>query len=126
KTIFHESQEVWLYNIQLMASRLSNGIFIAAHGGNNGESHNHNDVGDFIVYYKGDPVIIDVGSGTYTAKTFSSDRYKLWFNASAYHNLPTINGEQQEEGSTHAASRFDQYAAPHGDYTTIEIEKAYP
>jgi hypothetical protein len=123
---FHENNLAWLYSAQLWAVRLSNGIFFAAHGGNNGESHNHNDVGDFIVYLNGDPVIIDVGSGTYTAKTFSSDRYKLWFNTSAYHNLPTINGEQQEEGSSHTASRFSQRGDSHGEYLTIKIEKAYP
>jgi hypothetical protein len=126
KKFFHESSRASMYTIQMMTSRLPNGIFIAAHGGNNGESHNHNDVGDFIVYYKGDPVIIDVGSGTYTAKTFSPERYKLWFNTSAYHNLPTINGEQQQEGSAYAASLFWE-GKEHNEFTTtINIEKAYP
>ena len=50
-----------------------------------------------LLYVDGKPVIIDVGSGTYTSKTFSSDRFKLWYNSSAYHNLPLINGFQQEE-----------------------------
>src|SRR5262249_26245768 len=73
KQPFHESKEAWLPQVQMMTVRLSNDLFIAAHGGTNGESHNHNDVGDFIVYANGDPVIIDVGSGTYTARTFSKD-----------------------------------------------------
>jgi hypothetical protein len=101
--VFHENISSWLPDVQLMTERLSNGLFVAAHGGNNGESHNHNDVGDFIVYASGDPVIIDVGSGTYTAKTFSKDRYTIWFNTSAYHNLPVLNGVQQSDGPKFAA-----------------------
>jgi hypothetical protein len=116
----------WLPSVQLMSRRLNNGLYIAAHGGHNGESHNHNDVGDFIVYANGDPVIIDVGSGTYTARTFSPDRYKLWFNTSAYHNLPTINDEQQKEGTQYAASKFDLRWDAHGDYYVFDIQKAYP
>jgi hypothetical protein len=124
--IYRDDTDVWLPNVQLMATRLSNGMFIAAHGGNNGESHNHNDVGDFIIYANGDPVIIDVGSGTYTAKTFSKDRYKLWFNASAYHNLPTINGQQQHDGAVYAA-RDVRYSDDNlNRMLAMSIEKAYP
>jgi len=94
---------VWLSDVQLMAARSSDGLFVAAHGGNNGESHNHNDVGDFVVYADGYPLIIDVGSGTYTARTFSKNRYQLWFNTSPYHNLPTINGHEQGTGGSFGA-----------------------
>ena len=124
--VFHDNTEVWLPNVQLMAVRLSNGMFVAAHGGNNGESHNHNDVGDFIIYADGDPVIIDVGSGTYTAKTFSKDRYKLWFNASAFHNLPTINGQEQDEGALHAAGNVQYSRDKLQTILMMNIEKAYP
>jgi len=123
--VFHDNTEVWLPNVQLLATRLSNGMFVAAHGGNNGESHNHNDVGDFIIYADGDPVIIDVGSGTYTAKTFSKDRYNLWFNASAFHNLPTINGQQQKEGAARSANDVRCFHDK-GTIVTMNIENAYP
>ena len=66
------------------------GLYLAAQGGHNAESHNHNDVGNFIVYADGQPAIIDVGVETYTAKTFSSQRYEIWTMQSAYHNLPSI------------------------------------
>lgn len=124
--VFHETNDAWLPDVQLMTARLSNGLFVSAHGGNNGESHNHNDVGDFIVYADGNPVIIDVGSGTYTSRTFSKGRYNLWFNASAYHNLPTINGQQQSEGSSYAAGNVS-YKKDKGRATlSMNIEKAYP
>src|SRR5258708_1579647 len=108
-----------------MTARLGNELFVAAHGGNNGESHNHNDVGDFIIYAGGDPVIIDVGSGTYTAKTFSKDRYTIWANTSAYHNLPAINGQQQSEGSSYAASNVSYQKDKERTILTMNIEKAY-
>ncbi len=126
KEVFHESQEAWLPDVQLMTARLRNELFVAAHGGNNGESHNHNDVGDFIIYAGDEPVIIDIGSGTYTAKTFSTDRYKLWFNTSAYHNLPTINGHQQAEGVVHAAYHVSYKKDNVRTTLMMNIEKAYP
>jgi hypothetical protein len=126
KKSLHENQGGWLPDIQLMSALLPNDLFIAAHGGNNGESHNHNDVGDFIVYAKGDPVIIDVGSGMYTARTFSADRYKLWFNTSAYHNLPTINGQQQSAGLGYAATNVSYKKNAAGTEFFMNINKAYP
>jgi hypothetical protein len=81
----------------------SDGFFFAAKGGHNAESHNHNDVGSFILYYNGQPAIIDVGVGTYTRQTFSSQRYEIWTMQSQYHNAPTINGAQQKPGKEYSA-----------------------
>lgn len=125
KEDFHENTGAWLPDVQLMVAASTSGLFLAAHGGNNGESHNHNDVGDFIVYANGDPVIIDVGSGTYTAKTFSAQRYNLWFNASAYHNLPTIADHQQKAGMEYAASQVYYSKDKHTTVLGMNIEKAY-
>ncbi|RRA97989.1 heparinase II/III domain-containing protein [Larkinella rosea] len=118
--------DVWLKSIQLMAGRTPGGLFVASHGGHNAESHNHNDVGDFIVYANGQPVIIDVGFGTYTAKTFSKERYTLWYNNSAYHNLPTINGFTQQAG-TQFEARNVQYNKTTGNATLqMDLAAAYP
>jgi len=126
RKVFHENREAWLPDVQFMTARLPNELFVAAHGGNNGESHNHNDVGDFIIYAGGDPVIIDVGSGTYTAKTFSKDRYTLWFNTSAYHNLPTVNGQQQSDGVSYSATHVSYQKDKKRADLAMNIEKAYP
>jgi hypothetical protein len=77
----------------------TDGLFVAAKGGHNDESHNHNDIGNYVIYYNGQPVLIDVGRGTYTRKTFSSRRYDIWYNCSDYHNVPTINGVTQPAGA---------------------------
>jgi Heparinase II/III-like protein len=123
---FKDVADVWLPDVQLMVSRLAGGLFVAAHAGNNGKSHNHNDAGDFVVYADGQPVIIDVGSGTYTARTFSKDRYQLWFNTSAYHNLPTINGYGEQEGVAYAAGRVSYRLERRGPILTMDLAKAYP
>lgn len=102
-------RDVWLADkdMQLMVARdkqgSSDGLYIACWGSHNGQSHNHNDVGNFIIYVDGRPFIIDVGRPTYTRKTFSSRRYEIWAMQSAYHNLPTINGAMQEAGRQYAA-----------------------
>ena len=101
-------------------------MYIAAQGGHNAESHNHNDVGNFIVFANGEPAIIDIGVETYTAKTFSSHRYEIWTMQSAYHNLPTIGDVMQSAGrkfqATNVAYRADDRMAEF----SLNIEQAYP
>lgn len=79
------------------------GLFFAMKGGHNNESHNHNDVGNFVVYNCGKPVLIDAGVGEYTKQTFSKDRYKIWSMQSLYHNLPSFDGVGQPQGETYAS-----------------------
>ena len=118
--------DIWLESIQLMAARSINGLFIATHGGHNAESHNHNDIGDFIIYADGQPVIIDAGFGTYTSKTFSKDRYTLWYNNSAYHNLPVINGFTQEAGAQYEAKNVVYTSVKTESKLVLDIAAAYP
>ena len=80
------------------------GFFLAVKGGYNNESHNHNDVGTFSLYYNAVPVIIDAGVGTYTRQTFGKERYTIWTMQSNYHNLPMINGVPQKFGSEYKAT----------------------
>jgi hypothetical protein len=70
----------------------------AAKGGHNDESHNHNDVGNFIFYKKGQMAICDLGAGEYTKDYFGSKRYEIFCNRSESHNVPVINGYGQEAG----------------------------
>lgn len=79
------------------------GLALATKGGTNNESHNHNDIGNCILIAGGAPVLIDLGVGTYTKKTFSKDRYSIWTMQSCWHNLPTINGADQHNGREYVA-----------------------
>lgn len=123
-------RDVWFPDLQVMVARdetgTSNGFFVGAKGGNNDESHNHNDIGNYVVYYDGLPVLIDVGSGTYTRRTFSSQRYDLWFNRSDYHNVPTVNGTTQKAGAEYKASNVS-YTKNNGYARLVmDISGSYP
>ncbi len=122
--------EFWLPDVQVMGARSSStsdkGFYLAAKGGHNAESHNHNDVGNFIVYYDGKPVLIDAGVGTYTRKTFSSERYQIWTMQSAYHNLPTINGVMQKDGKEFIARNVSFQASRARVDFSLDIAGAYP
>ena len=101
------------------------GLVLAAKGGHNGESHNHNDVGTVSVYDGGKPLLIDAGTQTYTAATFNpKTRYTLWHTRSCYHNLPSFGGFEQSAGRDFAASGevFDEA----GRSFSLEIAGAYP
>lgn len=123
-------EDVWLPDLQVMAARDHNGstdgFYLAAKGGNNDESHNHNDIGNFVVYYDGQPLIIDVGKGTYTSRTFSGKRYDIWFNRSDYHNTPTVNGQPQHAGSAFKASDVSYKAGRSYAEFSLDIAGAYP
>lgn len=113
--------EAWLPNLQISVMRGA-GLYVAVKGGTNGESHNHNDVGSFIVYADGEPLLIDCGVGEYTSKTFSKERYTIWTMQSDYHNLPQINGVSQHDGKQYHAEVVKN--SRHS--ITLDIAKAYP
>ncbi len=121
---------VWLPEIQVMTARDSarstDGFYVAAKGGHNAESHNHNDVGQFVVYVDGLPVLIDAGVETYSVKTFSDQRYEIWTMQSGYHNLPTINGVVQSPGEAFAARNVGYMTDDSGTIFTLDIAGAYP
>src|SRR5947209_10707436 len=120
----------WLADLQLMAARStpdsSVGWYVAAWGGHNAQSHNHNDVGNFIVYGDGKPVLIDLGVETYSAKTFSSQRYDIWTMQSAYHNLPTINGIMQAAGRQFQAESVSFNETADRVTFSADLASAYP
>ena len=72
------------------------------------------------------PVIIDLGVGTYNAKTFSPQRYEIWTMQSAYHNLPTINGIQQKDGKLYKAEDVFYEAGSDSAKLSMNIAAAYP
>ena len=108
------------------AAGSNDGLYLSAFGGHNAQSHNHNDVGNFVVYADGKPVLVDVGVEVYTAKTFSARRYEIWTMQSAYHNLPTINGVQQKEGAAFRARDVRREASANSARLSMDLAAAYP
>ena len=120
----------WFKDNQILTARdnegTSAGMFIAAKGGHNAESHNHNDIGSFVVYIDETPVIVDAGVETYSKKTFSRERYTIWTMQSCYHAVPTVNGVDQLSGRNYQAT--DVNYSHDGNTTTLsmELKNAYP
>ncbi len=125
-------RDVWLASedLQLMAARSRGGsvegLYVAAWGGHNAQSHNHNDVGNVLVFADGQPVFVDAGAPTYTAETFSAKRYGHWAFQSAFHNLPTINGVMQSAGRQFAASPVRCETNDALAQLQMDIAPAYP
>lgn len=121
----------WLPRIQVLTARSipnsTKGLFLAAKGGHNAESHNHNDVGSFIVYADGDPLFIDPGVGTYRKETFNdATRYNIWCMQSGFHNLPQINGVDQKNGKTYCAKDVSATINENSVRFSLELSNAYP
>ncbi|SDX07019.1 heparinase II/III family protein [Paenibacillus sp. CF384] len=123
-------REAWLDGIQMMVAReqegSSAGLFVAAKGGHNDESHNHNDIGHFIVYCNGSPMIIDPGVLTYTSQSFFAERYSIWAMQSGYHNVPIVNGVEQRNGSIYRAVDVDCKLDDNAASLAMDIGGAYP
>lgn len=122
--------DFWLPDIEICGARDAEGsyrgFFFGAKGGNNNESHNHNDVGSCVMYYNGKPCLIDLGPEAYTAKTFSPKRYEIWTMQSGYHNLPVINGEDQRPGGSYKAKNSTFIATAKSAVFSTNIAGAYP
>jgi len=121
--------DVWMESVEVMVARDTKegeGFSLAAKGGHNDESHNHNDIGSFIVYLNAEPVLIDAGVGVYTFKTFSSERYSIWTMQSAYHQTPTINGHMQAAGKDYHAKSVHYEMDGSMSRLTMNLSGVYP
>jgi hypothetical protein len=91
-------------------------------GGDNGVSHNHNDVGHVNLWADGRPVLVDLGCPDYTADFFGPNRYTHLSAGSEGHNVARVNGRPQRPGRSAAARVLDW----RGDAFELELAAAYP
>ena len=123
------TEDAFLANSQILVAS-NDEWFVSMKGGNNAESHNHNDIGSFVIYYQNQPVVIDLGRDTYTSKSFGKERFTLMNCRSAYHNVPIINGYEQKDGKQYRAINAEHISGDAGkgllSITSLDIEKAYP
>lgn len=123
-------RDAWFPDIEVMAARSeagsSDGFFVAAKGGTNQESHNHNDVGNFVVYVDGKPLLIDTGVEPYTAKNASPQRYDIWTMSSDYHSVQQINGQTQHVGGEFVAKDVVYEATDEAVTYRLNIGATYP
>lgn len=124
KPVYESPAYTWYPETEFCYMTNKSGLFFAAKGGYNNESHNHNDAGTFSLYLHTTPIFIDAGVGTYTRQTFSSERYTIWTMQSNYHNLPMINGVPQSFGAKYKAT--DVSFNSKGSTFSANIATAYP
>ena len=111
-------------DIEVMVAREGK-FMLAAKGGHNGESHNHNDIGSFVLYHGGEPAFIDAGTLTYSRKTFSEQRYEIWTMQSSYHNLPDFGGREQLPGESFRSGGVELIGSKDGCCFAVNVEPAW-
>lgn len=111
-----------LPDAQWYISTAENGVSFACKAGHNGEAHNHNDVGSFLIYKNGEAMLLDIGAAEYTRFYFSAQRYELHYCAgSRGHSVPLINGQEQKCGRGYSSK--DTVVTERG--LTSDISGAY-
>ena len=100
-------------------------VQFAAKGGFNNESHNHNDLGHFILARNGKPVIVDLGNLPYEDKTFSPQRYEIWILTAAWHNCMRINGFEQHDGDEFTAKLLHYALCDDKAEFVVDVTGAY-
>ena len=121
RTVWYEANKIAIFR---ESEDTSKGLYLATKGGNNGEMHNHNDVGCFVVYYNGKPVIVDPSHGSYDNGFFGPTRYDRWFMKSSYHSIPNVDGIEQKDGAAFASS--DEVCDKENQTVTMNLAGAFP
>lgn len=100
-------------------------IVLVIKAGHNGENHNHNDVGSFILNVAGENLLVDPGRGLYSRTYFSAQRYKNIFASSYGHSVPMINGMLQGTGRDFTGRIEQVNTQEAGKQVNLEFARAY-
>jgi len=126
------ARSLWLSDMQVMLAREcpapGRGLMLSCIAGSNDlrvNHHSHNDIGHFSVYLDGEPVLIDLGQGTYSKATFGGDRYAMWHINSDGHHVPRINGLPQNAGEGADARDVVHTADGHTSRLSLDAAPAY-
>ncbi len=113
--------------ISRAAKEDASGFSLALKAGDNGDSHNHNDVGSFVIALRGVPVISDPGAPAGTnADLYSGRRYRNDFCNSFGHPVPVVGGVLQKEGAKFHGSILSTEFLPEGTDARLDLKPAYP
>ncbi len=118
-------RSAFLPNAQWLLS-CTPGLALAAKAGHNGESHNHNDCGSFILCKNGLPLLCDLGAGRYDAAYFGPRRYEIFVNASRSHNVALPAGCEQAFGAQYACRDVQAELCAERDTLRMELAGCYP
>ncbi|MGW3950244.1 heparinase II/III domain-containing protein [Streptomyces sp. NPDC004752] len=122
------AQGAWLERAQWLVERATvNGmpVAFAAKGGHNDESHNHNDLGHFILEAHGEELLADLGAGEYTEEYFGPGRYEQLHPSAQGHSVPLVHGRPQRPGRDSAARVLRAHRRDDGSYLELDLTAAY-
>lgn len=102
--------------------RRQDGWTAVCKGGHNDEPHNHNDLGELVLFDRGTFVLDDPGWPEYTGLYFGENRYRRFVCASsAGHSVPIVNGRFQAAGAAYRA----RLLRADGQAVELDLSAAY-
>lgn len=123
-----ELEDVWLKesDVVRLVGNTSAGspVALAAKASHNGVSHNHNDVGGFVLHVDGESLICDPESGLYDLYRKHGHDANLFAN-SIGHSVPRIGGVPQSKGKEWGGSVTACDTSGDAKRVTMEIAGAY-
>lgn len=111
-------------NSSIYLSRTNQYAF-AVKAGHNDEPHNHNDIGQLILYGRGNVFLRDLGSGEYHQDYFNDKRYQFICNSAEGHSVPVINGSYQQAGAQFSGAITQAKESNHRDDIQLDLSNAY-
>ncbi|MDR0406136.1 MAG: heparinase II/III family protein, partial [Clostridiales bacterium] len=122
--------DVYYKSLSLVSMRTSwtdssDGIFLAAKGGENGVSHFHYDLGGFVLDVGGVRFAYELGREGYTVTQYDDETYQ-YKKRSEGHNTYTINPTALPgQGDTAIAEVVEFQTDQRGGYSIIDLTQAY-
>ena len=105
--------------------RRTGGLAATIKGGNNGEHHNHNDLGSYAILLDGVEMAGDPGGAVYTKTTFTSRRYENPMINSFGHPVPAVAGHLQRDGAKFATKTVKTDFSENRDSIVLDLTGAY-
>ena len=110
-------------------------VVIACKSGKNDDPHHgHLDIGHFLLFWRGQSFICDLGNSGYDEKAFDAVRWDMPKAASRGHNVIFVNGEEQIPGKRYREPVDERIGGEvlefrtdvDRDYTLMDSSGAYP
>ncbi len=116
----------WFNKVGVLVSRPASGgrLGIAIKAGGNG-NHSHNDIGSYVIALGAEQPTGDPGRTTYTAKTFSKQRYAIRSINSWGHPVPVVGGALQREATQVKLGQAAVVFTEAEDRFSLDLRPAY-
>jgi len=115
----------WFDSAAVLICRQSAGVAnrfsVAVKGGRNAGTHYHRDLGEFLVAFDGEMLLVDPGIEVYTGR----DKYEGEINNSLGHSTPIVDGKGQRSGLDAEAKVMRKEFTPERDVIDLDLTTAY-